>query len=147
MLPPLLPRAGHQLQKNYYLAHSLDLSQPDYVHVQFQDGVPFVQRHLKNKQIVQMDPRFKHAHEESPFDYKDVMLQKNNQKVVNRSLSPAELRESIIQTRKTMQQPKNVRKYQNESADSPFTQSFIQRPVAETSMEQSKRVLKSLETL
>lgn len=111
-LPPLVTKSPYHAQKNgYYLAHSLDLSQPDYVHVQFQDGMPFVQRHKKAKQIIQMDPRYHQAHELHPFDYQDVLQQRNNQKIVNRQLSPEELRESIIQTRKTMQQPKNVRKY------------------------------------
>lgn len=53
LLPPLMPKGA-----NYYLAHSIDLSQPDYVHVFIQDGVPTLQQAVRKPNVkLAIDPR------------------------------------------------------------------------------------------
>ena len=83
------------VKKSYYLAHSLDLSQPDYVSLK-----------LVNRNEV----------DEVYYDN-----QKDGKKVNNRSISPEELREATIQTKSSYQQiPKVIRRNMELSKESPF---------------------------
>lgn len=94
-LPPL--KANSAL-KNYYLAHSIDLSQPDFVHVNIQEGVPLsLTKKSKSpyKEILQIDAKVNNSMLDVLNEY-DSPLQKNNQKITNRQISPEDLRESII---------------------------------------------------